>query len=334
MNEGDSQTVPLDETYREVVLYSNREFQRYALDHGVYFAPVDDDEIDLLQDIHHIFNMLFDNRLIFPSIPRLRRVLDCGYGSGAWAIDVAVQNPECEVIGIDVYPYPLPADLPANLDFQVDDLNSPSTFPSNYFDLVHSRMMAGGIHANNWMNYLGDILRILRPGGWCQMVEISFSAQSDSGRLTDDHALRVWSQSYMQSVQPAKDPSAPQHLRDWMAQAGFVDIETNMLQLPLSGWPEDARQQAIGTANQATAHRLMSSLAVLPFSQALGMTNAEIQLLIARARNEADNPMYVCIGRKSVSGGGRGSHRHSDSRGHHSSKSTKHGDSRKRARHA
>ncbi len=108
-----------------------------------------------------------------------------------------------QVIGIDVYPYPLPPDLPENVDFQVDDLNRPydrmtantgggalltgsrSTFPSNYFDLVHSRMMAGGIHANNWMNYLRDILRILRPGGWCQMVEISFNAQSDSGMLTE-----------------------------------------------------------------------------------------------------------------------------------------------------
>ena len=44
--------------------------------------------------------------------------------------------------------------------------------------------MSGGIHANRWMNYLGDILRVLRPGGWCQMVEIYFNAQSDNGTLT------------------------------------------------------------------------------------------------------------------------------------------------------
>lgn len=30
-----------------------------------------------------------------------------------------------QVIGIDVYPYPVPEDIPPNLDFQVDDLNSP-----------------------------------------------------------------------------------------------------------------------------------------------------------------------------------------------------------------
>lgn len=44
-------------------------------------------------------------------------------------------------------------------------------------------MMAGGIHANRWRSYVQDILRVLRPGGWCQMVEIYFNAQSDNGTL-------------------------------------------------------------------------------------------------------------------------------------------------------
>ena len=74
--------------------------------------------------------------------------------------------------------------MPGNLEFQVDDLNSPSTFPSNHFDLVHSRMMAGGINASRWPGYMNDMLRVLRPGGWCQMVEIYFNAQSDNGTLT------------------------------------------------------------------------------------------------------------------------------------------------------
>jgi hypothetical protein len=30
-----------------------------------------------------------------------------------------------------------------------------------------------------------DILKVLKPGGWCQMVEIYFMAQSDNGSLTD-----------------------------------------------------------------------------------------------------------------------------------------------------
>lgn len=58
------------------------------------------------------------------------------------------------------------------------------TFSSNHFDLVHSQMMAGGIHSNRWRQYIADIFRVTRPGGWCQMVEVYFNAQSDNGTLT------------------------------------------------------------------------------------------------------------------------------------------------------
>ncbi|KAK4644405.1 hypothetical protein QC761_304520 [Podospora bellae-mahoneyi] len=125
MDESDLQTVPVDNTYREVITLNGRDFQRYAVENSIYFAPVDDDEIERLHYQHELFNMVFENRLIFPPVPRPRRILECGSGSGAWAIEVAEQYPECEVIGLDIYPYPVPEDIPDNVDFQVDDLNSP-----------------------------------------------------------------------------------------------------------------------------------------------------------------------------------------------------------------
>jgi hypothetical protein len=71
--------------------------------------------------------------------------------------------------------------------------NVPSfTFPPNSFDLVHSRMVAGGIHANRWEEYIRDIYQALRPGGWCQMVEIYYNAQSDNGTLTDGKGGGGW----------------------------------------------------------------------------------------------------------------------------------------------
>ncbi|KAK4678094.1 hypothetical protein QC764_304520 [Podospora pseudoanserina] len=146
MDESDLQTVPVDNTYREVITLNGRDFQRYAVENSIYFAPVDDDEIERLHYQHELFNMVFENRLIFPPVPRPRRILECGSGSGAWAIEVAEQYPECEttasapagesmtrfqtdfgqqVIGLDIYPYPVPEEIPDNVDFQVDDLNSP-----------------------------------------------------------------------------------------------------------------------------------------------------------------------------------------------------------------
>lgn len=55
------------------------------------------EEAERLEIQHRVFQRVFDDRLVFPPIPRLRRVLDCGYGSGSWAAETAEQYPNCEV---------------------------------------------------------------------------------------------------------------------------------------------------------------------------------------------------------------------------------------------
>lgn len=40
---------------------------------------------------------VFDNRLIFPPVSRLKMILECGFGAGDWSVDVAEQYPNAEV---------------------------------------------------------------------------------------------------------------------------------------------------------------------------------------------------------------------------------------------
>lgn len=46
-------------------------------------------------------------------------------------------------------------------------------------------MMAGAVHYNRWTEYVRDMLRVTRPGGWVQMIELSYNFQSDNGTLTE-----------------------------------------------------------------------------------------------------------------------------------------------------
>lgn len=98
-------------------------------------------------------------------------------------------------------PQMIPADAPDNVEFQIDDLNARYsqrdlssdsqsadechrfTFRDNCFDLVHSQLIAGGLNAARWPSYVRDIYRVIKPGGWCQMVELYLNAQSDNGTL-------------------------------------------------------------------------------------------------------------------------------------------------------
>ncbi|KAI4163323.1 MAG: hypothetical protein LQ342_003058 [Letrouitia transgressa] len=121
----------------------------------------------------------------------------------------------------------------------LDDINRPFTFPSNKFDVVHSRLVGGGINRTRWPNYLRDIKRVLKPGGW---------------RHT--------------------------HF-------------------------DNARKRRIGDANKENTRQLLRTLAVFPFTRRLGMSIADVDRLVDRARVEAASPglkpyfpLYVCIGRK------------------------------------
>ncbi|KAI3574757.1 hypothetical protein IWW34DRAFT_809397 [Fusarium oxysporum f. sp. albedinis] len=116
-------TVPLDETFTETIEHYGRSYQHYSLTNGTYFAPIDEDEISRLEVMHGVLSRLFDGRLIFPPIRSPRRILDCGCGPGDWAIEVATQYPDAEVLGIDVSPHMIPENPPDNMELQVDDLN-------------------------------------------------------------------------------------------------------------------------------------------------------------------------------------------------------------------
>ena len=85
--------------------------------------------------------------------------------------------------------------------------------------------------------------RVLKRGGWVQMAEIYLQFQSDSG-LLEDTALRQWSAAYLSSLeiseraQGKKDRHAPKRLDSMMTAAGFVDIRVEIINVPMSPWPE------------------------------------------------------------------------------------------------
>ena len=81
-----------------------------------------------------------------------------------------------------------------------------------------------------------DMGRVLKPGGWVQMIELYWMCQSDNGSITSGHPLRQWSDKYFRSLEGIKDPRAPLRLQSLFSAAGLVEIEHRMIRLPLCGW--------------------------------------------------------------------------------------------------
>ncbi|KAF8420677.1 S-adenosyl-L-methionine-dependent methyltransferase [Tirmania nivea] len=269
-----------------------RFYQEISIDQSIYCVPIDEAELERLIQQHRALQRVFEDRLIFPPVPGPRKILDCGCGPAAWAMDVAERYPECEVIGIDLSPHMAPDPTPYNFWFQIDDLNKPFTFQEGDFDFVHSRFVSPGLDRARWDTYVRDCYRVLKPGGWLQMVEFYYNVQSDNGSLTENHALRRWSNMYLEANEQSRDLRAPLRFRTLFDQAGFVDVETRMIPVHLSGWSRNDNERIIGEAYKEVFRATLSALGLHPLIDSIGMSLNEALVLIASARHELEDLSY------------------------------------------
>lgn len=112
----------------------------------------------------------------------LKNVVDVGCGPGRWVCDVAFENPEAEVVGIDISEamirYALSLARSQRLDnvrFQVMDATKPLDFSADFFDFVNARYVYCFMPKAAWPSFLRECLRVTRPGGFAHLAESELS---------------------------------------------------------------------------------------------------------------------------------------------------------------
>ncbi|KAF2636803.1 S-adenosyl-L-methionine-dependent methyltransferase [Massarina eburnea CBS 473.64] len=264
----------MPEETRTVYLHE-RFFQKYSVDRRVYCVPVDG---------------FFEEKLFLPPIEYPRKVLDCGYGRGDWVVHLAEMYEQCQVLGIDIYPSILP-EQPDNLDLSGynlnDRLNDAGLFERNAYDLVHSRFVGQGVKNSRWPSYVQDIRRLLKPGGWLQMMEYYPNIQSDSGLLPESSALTQWWINYARVMERSnRAPRVGQRLQLLMGEAGLREVYGARINLPIGNWHPDPRKASIGVEAVEMVGALLDSLAIWPFTEKLGWTDEQVKTLTDAARRE------------------------------------------------
>ena len=96
-------------------------------------------------------------------------------------------------------------------------------------------MVAGGIHATRWRDYVRDIHRALRPGGWFQSVEIYFTLAAIYKRFTPNTnlAMSAFKHSKLSIQDIADDPEATSQFVQRMLRYAR---DTAMLNADRSNW--------------------------------------------------------------------------------------------------
>jgi SAM-dependent methyltransferase len=284
---------------------NGRTYHAYRAEEAAYFMPNDERENERLDLQHHMCVRMQDNRLyVCPagSDRPLTRVLDLGTGTGIWVVDFADEHPEVSVAGVDLSPIQ-PDCVPPNAEFFIDDVESEWNYHTK-FDFIYGRMLTGSIR--DWPKLMTQAFDNLNPGGYIEICDSLSPLKSDDGTLKEDSALLRWNQLLVQ----ASDKLGPSlesahHYESQLKEAGFEDVTKIEFKWPLNSWPRDARYKELGEWNYFNVLQGMQAVSLMLFTNVLGWTVAEVEVLLTQVRKEAKNrdihaywPVYVVYGRK------------------------------------
>lgn len=117
---------------------------------------------------------------VFPAsedLSKVHRVLDIACGPGGWALELAFEHPEIEVVGIDISPkmieYAQTQAVVQNLSnatFFVMDTRD-LDFPAESFDFINARLLFAFMTPPEWPKLWQTAMKLLRSGGRIRWTE-------------------------------------------------------------------------------------------------------------------------------------------------------------------
>ncbi len=255
---------------------------------STYFMPNDSAEQTRLSIQHQVYLSVLNNSLTAqPLDPSVLRILDVGAGPGEWAVAIAEQQPDADVVAVDIGVFALDDELPGNVSFQIDDLSSDWDF-SERFDFIHIRGLAGAF--SDWPRVYAEAFKNLAPGGQIEVADVDWVDVFGEEEETESEftsAFEELMQKTLEASSRAGRPLSTQHLQaSYFQEAGFENIRDVEVGVPVGTWFPSQRKKAMGKMWLVCVMESLEAQSLRLLTRELGWTAEQVRELCQRAKEE------------------------------------------------
>jgi SAM-dependent methyltransferase len=258
-----------------------------------YLLPRHPAEVDRLDVQHYAMRDALGANYLAPlAHPAL--ILDVGCGTGQWAFELCSQFPDAMVAGLDLEPSK--PKQPANYRFVRGNVLSGLPFGDDRFDFVHQRLLQSGVPLASWSGVVNELVRVTRPGGWIELVEIENQVKSGGPATT-----RLLELLLELAGSRGLDRSGVlfRQLDQYLRDGGLVEVHRRDVDVPLGEWGG-----RIGSLMASDLRALYMRLSDV-FQARLGVPADESRDLITAMSTELNehrtvNAFGVAFGRKPI----------------------------------
>ncbi|KAI8054679.1 S-adenosyl-L-methionine-dependent methyltransferase [Syncephalis plumigaleata] len=193
--------------------------------------PSDLLETDSMDRFHYIVKHVLDGNYQgkLPYSPR--KILDVGTGSGIWIREMAIEFPDSKVIGCDVVDLTVGDVLPTNCKWTECNILHGLPFDDDQFDLVHQRQLGFYLPTKRLSRTLQELYRACSPDGQVQLMEMGIHWEPIGHNVAE---LQRLLRSGLSNA--GIDPNALEQMEPRLRQAGFVDIQSKRIAVPVGAW--------------------------------------------------------------------------------------------------
>lgn len=221
-----------------------------------------------------------------------RRVLDVACGTGGWLIELARQNPQMTLIGIDVNKRMIDyareqasaAGVDERVEFHTMDALGTLEFPQAFFDLVNMRCGGSFMRTWDWPKLLSEMQRITRSAGVIRLTEPEIFHQSNSPALT--RLCEMFQCAMFQAGHLFTEDTSGiiDHLARLLTQHGCQDVQTRDHFVQGQAGTED------GEAYFRDARHFFRT--VRPFLEKRGCASSDYDAVYQQALAEMQQPAF------------------------------------------